>query len=103
MDILTFQQKETFDHDGYLVVKALLQPVDLAPLIDVAAQVVDQQTQALFAEGKITERHEDQLFDKRWYEVYLQCASEQPQYAWHTVVFSHALFRGRPNFGEFGR
>ena len=92
MGFLTSQQKETFDHDGYLVVKALLQPIDLAPLIDVAAQVVDQQTQALFAEGKITERHEDQRFDKRWYEVYLQCASEQPQYAWHTVVFSQALF-----------
>ena len=92
MDILTSQQKETFDRDGYLVVKGLLKPVDLAPLIGVAAQVVDQQTQALFAEGRITERHEDQPFDKRWYEVYRQCASEQPQYAWHTVVFSQALF-----------
>ena len=36
MSFLTPQQKETFDKDGYLVVKDLLHAVDLAPLIDVS-------------------------------------------------------------------
>ena len=65
-------QIETFQNQGYLVVRQVVPSSDLLPLVEVVSGVVDRQTDDLYAEGKITDLCREVDFTQRWYRVLQQ-------------------------------
>ena len=59
---LTQAQVEAFHQNGYLVVEDTLSDEDLNPLIADFEELIDTIADALYAEGKIRERHKTQPF-----------------------------------------
>ncbi len=85
-------QIETFQNQGYLVVRQVVPSSDLLPLVEVVSGVVDRQTDDLYAEGKITDLCREVDFTQRWYRVLQQFGGQNEVFGWHTTVFSQALF-----------
>jgi ectoine hydroxylase-related dioxygenase (phytanoyl-CoA dioxygenase family) len=64
--VLTYAQKEQFEHEGYLVVENFLDPVtELQPVIDEFEVVLDNLARKLVAEGKIKSTHAGLPFNDR--------------------------------------
>ena len=85
-------QIETFQNQGYLVVRQVVPSSDLLPLIEVVSGAVDRQTDNLYSEGKITDLCREFDFTQRWYRVLQQFGGQNEVFGWHTSVFSQALF-----------
>ena len=83
---------EKFTEQGYLVVKSVLSEADLAPLITVISEAVDNRAAELYKEGAISDRYEEMPFERRWSAVLKACNRENEVFGWHTLVFSEALF-----------
>lgn len=83
---------EQFREQGYLVVKSALSEADLAPLIAVVSEAVDNRAAELYNEGVISDRYEEMPFEYRWSAVLKACGRENEVFGWHTLVFSEALF-----------
>ena len=85
-------QIETFQNQGYLVVRQVVPSSDLLPLIEVVSGAVDRQTDNLYSEGKITDLCREFDFTQRWYRVLQQFGGQNEVFGWHNSVFSQALF-----------
>ena len=83
---------EKFREQGYLVVKSALSETDLAPLIAVISEAVDNRVAELYKEGAISDRYKEMPFERRWSAVLKACGKENEVFGWHTLVFSEALF-----------
>jgi len=89
---LSRQQLQTFQDQGYLVVRQVVSPSDLSPVINVASRVVDQQADDFYAAGKITDLCRQASFAERWRRILQQFDGQNEVFGWHTTVFSQALF-----------
>ena len=83
---------DKFAKQGYLVVKSALCEADLAPLIAVVSEVVDNRATELYNEGVISDIYEEMSFEHRWHAILKACGRENEVFGWHTLVFSEALF-----------
>jgi hypothetical protein len=69
---LTSEQIRLFREEGVLVAEGILEDSDLAPLIEAYSRWIDQKAQTLHEEGKITDLHADEPFDRRIASLYGQ-------------------------------
>ena len=70
--MLTDQQLNAFDKNGYLVIEQLLNDDDLLPLQREYIELLDQLTIQLYREGKIDSAFADCDFDERFAQVVVQ-------------------------------
>ena len=89
---LSSRQIQDFQAQGYLVVRQVVSPSDLAPVIDVISRVVNQQADCFYAAGKITNLCRQASFEGRWHRILQQFGGQNEVFGWHTTVFSQALF-----------
>lgn len=61
--------KKSFDRDGYVVVKNLIDPADLDPIRDFIASKVDSFVRKQLAEGKLSSAYEEESFGRRYAAV----------------------------------
>lgn len=69
---LSRKQIDSFNRDGFIIARGLLEDEDLRPLIDELCDWVDARARELFAEEEITDLHEDQPFETRFGLLYGQ-------------------------------
>lgn len=69
---LTAQQIEQLREEGYLVVEDAFTEADLAPVIAGIERFIDRRANELKAEGKITDLHENEPYDKRYTSLFKQ-------------------------------
>jgi len=70
---LSTDQITHFEEQGYLLLRGVLTDADLDPVISEYERHIDRRARALLAEGKITELHEDEPFDRRLVSISRQC------------------------------
>ncbi|MFC4778788.1 phytanoyl-CoA dioxygenase family protein [Paenibacillus sp. GCM10023252] len=70
---LTMEQVIQYQTHGYLVAEGVLTDEDLQPVITEMAKEIDLRASVLYAEGKITELHETESFERRYALLYAQC------------------------------
>ena len=63
-----------FEEKGYCVVRGLLDPADLAPVVSVVEKYVDARASQLRADGHISSLCEDASFESRWARLRAQVA-----------------------------
>lgn len=73
MSRLTLEQIIAFQTNGFVIVEDVLTDVDLQPVIDEINVLVDERAKRLYAEGKITELHENEPFERRYAMLHAQC------------------------------
>jgi phytanoyl-CoA hydroxylase len=71
---LSIDQIIEYQTRGYIVAEDVLTDADLQPVIDELKMIIDERANALYAEGKITELHEDAPFERRFLLLHAQCA-----------------------------
>ena len=69
---LTETQVRSFREDGYLVAENVVTDADLAPVIGEYEAWIGRRANALRAEGKITDLHEGESFERRFAALYAQ-------------------------------
>ncbi|MCD1261400.1 phytanoyl-CoA dioxygenase family protein [Paenibacillus athensensis] len=62
---LTLKQIVDFQTYGYLIAEDIFTEADMQPVIDELNKLIDERARALLAEGKITDLHENEPFEKR--------------------------------------
>lgn len=70
MPLLSSQQRQRYEEDGYLIIPNLLNDRDLAPVRRAIMRHVDQEAKRLSSEGEIKDLHERLPFTRRLKEVY---------------------------------
>lgn len=79
--LLTAEQVQQFEDEGYLLVKGVLDPVkDLDPIIAEYDGVLDRLADELFADGQITSRYEDLPFGERLGKIYQESGKVHAQF-----------------------
>ncbi|WP_308638785.1 phytanoyl-CoA dioxygenase family protein [Paenibacillus silvisoli] len=63
---LTMEQVIRYQTEGYLIVPDVFSEADLQPVIEELEAEIDARARKAYAEGKITELHEDEPFEKRF-------------------------------------
>jgi hypothetical protein len=80
MRVLTKAQKQRFDEDGFLVVEDVLDPIlDIAPVLDEHAVVLDEIACKLCADGVIASTHAGLPFPQRLIRVCEESGRAFPQ------------------------
>jgi ectoine hydroxylase-related dioxygenase (phytanoyl-CoA dioxygenase family) len=92
---LSVSQIEQFKADGYLVVKGGLEDSDLDPVIREYEAHIDRRARELKAEGKISQLHEKEYFERR-----LACICREHNALYRELDIMH--LRGKASF-EFLR
>jgi len=69
---LTQEQVEEFRREGVIVAENILSDADFAPVIAAYEEFLDKRAHELLAEGKISELHEGEPFDRRFASLYDQ-------------------------------
>jgi ectoine hydroxylase-related dioxygenase (phytanoyl-CoA dioxygenase family) len=78
---LTAEQLDTFDREGYLVLRGLLdKETDLDPIITEFAGVLDRLATELYEAGKISSTYADLPFSDRLTKVYAESGKVHAQY-----------------------
>jgi len=70
---LTIEQIIHYQTEGYLIAEDVLTDEDLQPVIEELEQEIDRRAQALHAEGKISDLHENESFERRFALLHAQC------------------------------
>lgn len=70
---LSQDQTDQFERDGVIIARGALTDSDLQPVIDELAAWIDARADALHAEGKIQDLHEDAPFSQRYGLLFGQC------------------------------
>ena len=86
------QYKSQFEREGYLLLRGLLPPNDLAGLMGRVEEAVDRRTRSLFDQGKITDLHENEPLAYRWQRVFEDMGGFQQRRSWDEDVISEELF-----------
>lgn len=79
-------EKATFERDGYLVVRGLLDERSLAPVRQVIARSVDRRVEQLHEQGLISQRYEGEPFARRWARIFAEY-TRHPHAAPHLTVW----------------
>lgn len=69
---LTDTQVQSFRKDGYLVAESVVTDADLHPVIAEYEAWIDTRARALQAEGKITDLHQGEPFERQFASLYAQ-------------------------------
>ncbi|MDF2815186.1 MAG: phytanoyl-CoA dioxygenase [Paenibacillus sp.] len=70
---LSLEQMIEFQTNGVLIAEDVLTDADLQPVIDEINALIDGRAKQLFSEGKITELHENEPFERRYALLHRQC------------------------------
>lgn len=70
---LSDRQQEDFERDGFLVLPDVLTEVDLAPVREEYARLLDDVANRLYEAGQVSSRHEDLAFDARYSALIAEC------------------------------
>lgn len=62
---LTQEQISDFQTNGFVIAQDIFTAADLQPVIDEINRMIDERARALHAEGKITQLHENEPFERR--------------------------------------
>ena len=91
---LTAAERDTFNEQGYLLVRGRIPTPRIDAMVAVIDTIVDQEARGMVAAGGIQDLAEHQPFERRWYHVWRQHGGKQlfGQVGWHSRVFSRALF-----------
>ena len=91
---LTAAERDTFNEQGYLLVRGRIPAPRIDAMVAVIDTIVDQEARGMVAAGAIRDLAEHQPFERRWYHVWRQHGGKQlfGQVGWHSRVFSRALF-----------
>ena len=94
MPMLTATERDTFNEQGYLLVRGRIPAARIDAMAAVIDAIVDTESRNMLAADEITDLAEEQPFDRRWYHVWRQRGGKQrfEQVGWHSRVFSKALF-----------
>ncbi|MBI4552332.1 MAG: phytanoyl-CoA dioxygenase family protein [Candidatus Latescibacteria bacterium] len=90
MALLSQTQVRFYEDNGYLVIPAVLQDNELEPVRRVITEQVDREARQLYAEGQITDLHEDASFTRRLMEVYH--GLKRRSIGWNKEVFSQEIY-----------
>ncbi len=78
---LTADQIQQFREEGYLLVEDLFDPdLDIRPILDEYADVLDRLAHDLFAKGLISSTYADLPFSDRLIQIYEESGTVHPQY-----------------------
>lgn len=88
---LSIEQIKDYETNGYLIVEDLLTEADLQPLTTEIESFVDERARAFHADGRISELHEGEPFERRFALLYNQCPDINKG-------FDIMLLRGRAMF-----
>ncbi len=78
---LTKEQHDTFDKEGYLVLRGVLDKErDLDPIIAEYGQVLDRLADDLLAAGKLESAYDDLPFSDRLTRIYAETGTDHTQY-----------------------
>jgi len=69
---LTAEQVKQYREDGFIILDGVFGDKDLQPVIDAINGFIDERARKLQAEGKITELHEHEPFERRYALLYEQ-------------------------------
>lgn len=90
MALLTHEQCQFYQDNGYLVISKVLSDSDLDPVRRVIADQVDREARQLYAEGTVTDLHEEDPFTRRLIEVYR--GLKRRSIGWNKEVFSNEIY-----------
>ncbi len=90
MSLLSSQQRQRYEEDGYLIIPNLLNDRDLAPVRRAIMRHVDQEAKRLSSEGEIKDLHERLPFTRRLKEVYRSL--NKRTIGWNQEVFSEEIY-----------
>ena len=82
--------KETFDRDGYVVVKDLIDPATLDPIRDFIASKVDGYAREQLAKGKLSSAYEEESFERR-YAAICEALDVSPR-GWTFGIFGEVFY-----------
>ncbi len=71
--MLSQDQIDQFQDEGYLVVEGALAEADLAPVIDEYETYIDKRARELYEEGKLSRVYEEEPFDRRIWRISSEC------------------------------
>jgi phytanoyl-CoA hydroxylase len=95
MSGLTAAQRQQFFDEGYVMVPGLIPPEDFALLREEINSLVDAAADRLFAEGRITERRENEGFETRLTRL----LADHPELKWEYL----RAIEGKGGGGHAGR
>jgi ectoine hydroxylase-related dioxygenase (phytanoyl-CoA dioxygenase family) len=70
---LTLEQIIDFQTNGYVIVEDVLTEDDLGPVILEIERFIDERARAFHADGRMTELHENEPFERRFALLHAQC------------------------------
>lgn len=88
---LSHEQIEQFNDEGFLVVENSLEDSDLDPVIQEYEDHIDRRARELFTDGKISQLHEDEPFERR-----LACIGRKTNEIYPQLDIMH--LRGKASF-----
>ena len=92
MALLTDDQAQAYDADGFLVVRDVIPRAVIDSFIRVLETEVDRRARALHAAGAISELFAEEPFPRRWYRVRQERGGQPERLTWHACVFSRELY-----------
>jgi phytanoyl-CoA hydroxylase len=76
---LTTEQKQQYEEQGFVLLRGLLQPDELQPLIREIEAAVDRLAREYLAEGRLTGLHAEQPFITRFLKLVEDCPALYPE------------------------
>ena len=70
MALLTQKQQDTYENNGFLVVRNAIPLEVINNFIDVLKDVVDSQTKVMHRDKEISDLYLNEPFSTRWYKVW---------------------------------
>lgn len=92
MALLTDDQAQAYDADGFLVVRDVIPRAVIDSFIRVLETEVDRRARALHAAGAISQLFAEEPFPMRWYRVRQERGGQPERLTWHACVFSRELY-----------
>ena len=92
MALLTQKQQDTYENNGFLVVRNAIPLEVINNFIDVLKDVVDSQTKVMYRDKEISDLYLNEPFSTRWYKVWQNHGGKPEHHTWHSLVFSQQLY-----------
>ena len=91
--LLTAEQRQAFDEQGYLIVRGVLDEQDFDPVRRVISAAIDHRAKELYDQGKISTLYEDLSFYHRMTQI-LRESQKGPllSWNWNKEVFSREVY-----------
>ena len=86
------RQIDSFNRDGFLVVRDAIPGAVLDSFIGVLEAEVERRAVAMFERGEISDPYVGEAFDTRWYRIREERGGEPKPPTWHACVFGPELY-----------